>query len=76
MTFSYLGLVIILPLLFGLSAFLMFITYKQLEILFLWMIIIGTFFVYAGLMPFWILIILIITSLTLVSIKFTRNRSE
>lgn len=73
MSWSYFQLIIALPLLFGVSVLMTFITYKQLEVFFIWMVIIGTFLVYVGMIPFWILVILLIISITLTAIKFYRS---
>lgn len=57
-----------------LSIIMMFFTYRQIEFLFLWMIIISSFFVYAGLLPFWIIVLFIFFEIVILAVSFYKNR--
>lgn len=68
--------IFILAFIFAMSYFMNFITFDNLECFLLWLLIMSSFFVWSGILPLWILILLIILNVFAITLnRYNRGGS-
>lgn len=67
-------LISIIAIIFVLALILTAISYKSVEFFLLWLIVIATFFIYAGLLDSWVIILLIFIGVSIIFISFYNNK--
>lgn len=64
----------IIGLIFVLSLIFTLLSYKKIEYFMLWLIIFTTFFIFAGLLEVWILVLLIFISVSTIVLALYKNK--
>jgi len=68
--------IFMLAFIFAFSFFMNYITYDNFECFLLWLLIISSFFIWTGLLPLWILILLIIINVFAIGLNRYNKRGN